>query len=372
MKNPYDVYVSGQDGSINAGLSGVFGAMQRKNQMIAQQERQEKEFDAQNALNIEASRVFSDGSPDEIASFMIANPSAKDKIISADKFLNDRTKESKISAARDIVMGMNPMESLMRSAVEIQNEGGNADDTVNMSKQPTSVQIAASEKLWAALDPKGFKSWSSSHPEKMSSFETAKIDAKKIDQQLRAEELSIKRNENKIKNERDYLKSEQLQQKIDTSKSKISQINKDKIADYEDSISTIDATIDTVNRLLSDKEGLENAAGWQSNFPTAGGGRAAGFEATLETLKSQAFLSQVKQLKGMGALSENEGKKLSSAVGALDISMSDKMLSDELGRIKKTLDTAKAKLASRAPIGYNKSSSQLSDDELLSKYGGGG
>ena len=45
----------------------------------------------------------------------------------------------------------------------------------------------------------------------------------------------------------------------------------------------------------------------------------------------------VSALKGMGALSDAEGKKLSSAVGALDPSMPEAEFERELKRVAKTL-----------------------------------
>lgn len=164
MANPYGVYVAGQDGSINQGLSGVFGALQRKNEMVTQQEKQQQAIDAQNALNAQASEVFQSGTPEEISSFMIANPSAQNQIISADKFLNERTKDSKLNAARDIAMGVDPQQALGRSAQEIQAEGGDPKDTINMANQPPEVQKAASEKLWASMDPQGYKAWKGAQP----------------------------------------------------------------------------------------------------------------------------------------------------------------------------------------------------------------
>lgn len=51
------------------------------------------------------------------------------------------------------------------------------------------------------------------------------------------------------------------------------------------------------------------------------GTEAKGFQAQLETFKAQTFIPMVSALKGMGALSDAEGKKLSASVGALDPSM---------------------------------------------------
>lgn len=48
----------------------------------------------------------------------------------------------------------------------------------------------------------------------------------------------------------------------------------------------------------------------------------------------------VAQLKGMGALSDAEGKKLSEAVGALDVGMGEAAFKQSLDDIKKRLTAA--------------------------------
>jgi hypothetical protein len=63
----------------------------------------------------------------------------------------------------------------------------------------------------------------------------------------------------------------------------------------------------------------------------------------LETFKAQTFIPMVSALKGMGALSDAEGKKLSAAVGALDPSMPEAEFEKELRKVQKTLyDKARA------------------------------
>ncbi len=64
---------------------------------------------------------------------------------------------------------------------------------------------------------------------------------------------------------------------------------------------------------------------WGSFNPITGnvlsGTKAAGFKARLGALKAQVFLPMVQSMKGMGALSNAEGEKLTAAIGALDVEM---------------------------------------------------
>jgi hypothetical protein len=95
---------------------------------------------------------------------------------------------------------------------------------------------------------------------------------------------------------------------------------------------------------------LEKAAGAQAALPTLPGSKAADFEALLETLKSQAFLAEVEKMKGLGALSENEGRKLSAAVGSLELTMSDKLLRSEMDRIKTTFNKGRERLKKKFKV----------------------
>ncbi|KQS01496.1 hypothetical protein ASG11_17740 [Sphingomonas sp. Leaf357] len=98
-------------------------------------------------------------------------------------------------------------------------------------------------------------------------------------------------------------------------------------------LATTDIAIRSANDLLT-HPGLSAAVG--SGFDPASYGKinpvtglpfagtnAANFRARLDTFKAQTFLPQVQALKGMGALSDAEGKKLTDAVGALNPNMSE-------------------------------------------------
>ena len=79
---------------------------------------------------------------------------------------------------------------------------------------------------------------------------------------------------------------------------------------------------------------------FMSNVP---GTDARGFKANLDTFKAQTFIPMVSALKGMGALSDAEGKKLSDSVGALDPAMPSDEFAKSLQNVTKLLyEKAKA------------------------------
>ena len=78
---------------------------------------------------------------------------------------------------------------------------------------------------------------------------------------------------------------------------------------------------------------------------------AANFTARLDTLKAQTFLPQVQALRGLGALSDAEGKKLTDAVGALSTDMSETEFKSSLSQVIADLKFARDRAAKRLAQG---------------------
>lgn len=120
------------------------------------------------------------------------------------------------------------------------------------------------------------------------------------------------------------------------------------VADVERERTLNQRTIDTQNTLDSIGQllvhpGRKAGTGASSFLGNVPGTDARGFQAQLETFKAQTFIPMVSALKGMGALSDAEGKKLAAAVGALDPSMKEAEFEKELKRVAKFLyDKARA------------------------------
>ena len=97
------------------------------------------------------------------------------------------------------------------------------------------------------------------------------------------------------------------------------------------------------------------------------------FDQQMETLRSRSFLSSIQQMRGMGALSDAEGKKLTDAVGALNPSMSEKAFKESLTRIKADLLRAKSRIGKSIgqPMQEAPSTQQAprSREEILNQYG---
>jgi hypothetical protein len=74
------------------------------------------------------------------------------------------------------------------------------------------------------------------------------------------------------------------------------------------------------------------AAGRSPTFST----QAQDVESLIETLKAQQFLTQIKQMQGMGALSNSEGEKLTASVANLSLTQSPQQLQKNIQYIEDT------------------------------------
>jgi len=122
--------------------------------------------------------------------------------------------------------------------------------------------------------------------------------------------------------------------------------------------------------ILAAHPGRESATGASSFMSKIPGTKARDFQANLDTFKAQTFVPMVSALKGMGALSDAEGKKISESVGALDPSMSEGEFNDSLQRVTKYLyDKAKASgLNVSLPDFAVEEKKQVNTDDLVKHY----
>lgn len=134
---------------------------------------------------------------------------------------------------------------------------------------------------------------------------------------------------------------EDMQAKADEKKLTAETATQGRVASFDTALETLD----TISTHPGKKDVVGTLSGsLVSKIP---GTAAAGFASQLETFKAQTFLPQVEKLKGMGALSDAEGKKLTAAVGALDINMKQSEFDAQVAKIKADLKAARERAASR-------------------------
>ncbi|EKQ0089600.1 phage DNA ejection protein [Escherichia coli] len=159
-----------------------------------------------------------------------------------------------------------------------------------------------------------------------------------LSREIQRAELQEKALDRQIARESNQLKLEELKQKQADVRQKADIARADRQAAAQGAVDTFSTALDSLNE-IEQSPGLSKAVGIRSAFPTVPGSDAANFEAMLDTFKAQTFLPMVQSLKGMGALSDAEGKKLSDAVGALSPKMSEKAFRDSIGKIRNQLES---------------------------------
>lgn len=126
----------------------------------------------------------------------------------------------------------------------------------------------------------------------------------------------------------------------------------------QSAMDAFDRAINTADGLLK-HPGFNTGVGMPSINPLDGnlagfivpGSPAADFRTSLETMKAQVFLPMVQSMKGMGALSNAEGEKLTAAIGNLNPSQSEAQFRTSVEQIIRDLKTYRdrAKQPAAAP-----------------------
>ncbi|EBH5151691.1 phage DNA ejection protein [Salmonella enterica] len=159
-----------------------------------------------------------------------------------------------------------------------------------------------------------------------------------LSREIQRAELQDKVLDRQIARETNQIKLDELKQKQADVRQKAEIARADRQAAAQGAVDTFSTALDSLNE-IEQSPGLSKAVGIRSAFPTVPGSDAANFEARLDTFKAQTFLPMVQSLKGLGALSDAEGKKLSDAVGALSPKMSEKAFRDSIGKIRNQLES---------------------------------
>jgi len=164
-----------------------------------------------------------------------------------------------------------------------------------------------------------------------------------LEQLIKYEEMNIKREDTKLKTleakhkrEQNELKREELELKIEDQKMKLGEAEEGKeikrqerISEAKGAIESLDRTISTIED-IQEHPGLDAATGMSSFMAMIPGTDARDVSALIETLSSQTFVAEVQKMRGLGALSESEGRKLSAAVANLDLGQSTKAFKKNL------------------------------------------
>ncbi|HAJ0585794.1 TPA: acyltransferase [Escherichia coli] len=190
-----------------------------------------------------------------------------------------------------------------------------------------------------------------------------------------------KRLDRMLSEETNDLKRQEIQSRIAANNQKLQQKQQELNDGYKDGINTLTTSMFTLNDIVN-SPALKSITGLRGAIPNVPGSQAADTQARLDTFKSQAYLTAVQAMRGMGALSDAEGKKLDQAVGSLQNSQSEESFRRNAGVILNTLNQKRNEAvgkyvqqngikrveAPQASIDYLKQHPELSID-FINRYG---
>ncbi|QNX53563.1 hypothetical protein [Acinetobacter seifertii] len=116
----------------------------------------------------------------------------------------------------------------------------------------------------------------------------------------------------------------------------------EKAQNFANTASTAASTAKLAADLIADYKKLSDASGagvWNAAWRNVPGSAEYDFSRRVDTLKSQAFLIGAQSLKGLGAMTEMEGKKVTDALGNLDLNQNTGQVVQQLAAIAKAANS---------------------------------
>lgn len=393
-------YTSGNGFAQGLQLKGLQDEIQQR--AIAAEQAQ---IDRDNNAKFQQEWQQSFGDPGKMTSLAAKYPGQMDLIKSGIGFQNEQHQLALGNAARDlrVAIATNNPQAVQQVAVkhasvlnsvgsspeeimqQLQQDPGGLSrivDTVGMSalgvkeyydvagaketREETARSNRAGEALTARRDEQSnARGWAGISIQK----QNADIARERLnlDRELKGLEYKEKALDRQVSKETNELKKAELEQKLDG-------IRTQKEAAKAERYDTVASQVDSADRAIKTAQSIINSPGFTGYFGVnvnpfgsrfLPGTDASDTSAMVDTLKSQGFMSGIQQMRGMGALSDAEGRKVMDAIGSLDSGMSEKQAKKSIEGIIETFEQGKKRLESRYPDEFSKYSGELNQ----SKYG---
>ena len=152
---------------------------------------------------------------------------------------------------------------------------------------------------------------------------------------------------------KDGREADELRLKIGEARGKLDDKVREKAGIAESGASAIDNMLNTIERVKKNPSLNDVLGSVEGRLPSLLSDTGADAIAMIETLGSQAFLAQIPNIKGMGALSNAEGEKLQSAFQNLGRTQSEAQFRANLDEASRLLKKGREALAksSGVPLG---------------------
>lgn len=172
-------------------------------------------------------------------------------------------------------------------------------------------------------------------------------ETKKLNRDISVLDAKIKSADSETKRDQLQLERDKLSNDLDTKK-------QDKQAAAQDSLDTISKSLEVLGRIEAHPTAQGGVGGvgsvWRPGMAKIAGSNAIDFDNLLETAQSQQFGTAIATMKGMGALSDAEGKRLEKAVASLSPDQSPESFKTAVKTIRDTLERSQAKIIGRQDL----------------------
>lgn len=354
----------------------------------------------------EVAPALQTGDPAALVQLFGKYPEFGTQIKEASTFINDADENNKKTTSATVYNGLQSGNvDIAKKALEsrvnyLTKIGGNADewkgaldalnsgdpDKIGQVKQqatlmhalynPTAVKAIGEirkDEREQALQPSALRTAVAGASKAEADAATAAVKAKYADSQALQDlektgwdikkikaDIDIARESNRIaamnaaaNRESNGLKRQELQLKLQDAVTARDEKIRGKVADVEAGASNIDNMLNTIVRIQKNPRLNSVIGAIEGRIPAITNDESADAIALIETLGSQAFLSQIPNIKGMGALSNAEGEKLQAAFQNLSRKQSEKQFKETLSEATRLLNKGRSTLEKRygVPLG---------------------
>jgi len=390
-------------GSVLGTAGNLQGLQMNQQNMKIQQEQHQAQKDAvmaqqqaaqaEQGIRQQAGEVLERDDPAEIAQFMIKHPNIGKDLVGGMNFKNEEAVNKRLSYAKQVISGqveeVDLVDNLKQKIKDIEAGGGNAEGLKETLKLGIDGIKKAAWTDLSILDPdhsiSAQKAMGYGQEEAMTAYERASVDVRRESNLLREMELSLKNEANSDR--RDKIKEDIAEKKLN-----IAEKNRDRDEKSDKKAMAAKSVVDTGNDALRLIEKIRSHEGLQGTVGVKGGAhlfglldepisgtKSAGARALIETLDAQSFIAAIGNAKaaGMsGALSDNEGRKLSKSIASLDTAQTEEdfliaigeieaIISRQIGNATQTEKRRLARLSGSEKIKEPVNISTMSDEDLF-------
>jgi hypothetical protein len=331
----------------------------------------QKEQQAQQQQTVaKAQEIMKSGDFNQMADFALANPELGKTMFELGGIRDEAAQKRMTELSKGLTMSQSPVEDLtayIQSGEQQGRDMSHSKGLLDKSQGNPEALKKMAETSWASADPKTYKSYRTTLPEKtgMTDYQSAMVSSKQVDQDLRREESIIKREEMKLDRETDELKRDEIKNKIDASKQKVEDATRAKQEAANTAINASTSLLNSIDKLAGNSGYIDSLTGYRGRLPGSATDEGVEADALLDNITNSLTLDNLKLMTGV--LTDKDIELLKSAASGLKKGMGTDRFNEILQTIR---DKVKTSLDAKKGSMPQTQSSEMSDAELLNKYGG--